>query len=43
MYGQSVHKAAEDFVKDGTPIPEKFSYMQPFLDTLAAIPGEKYV
>lgn len=43
MYGQSVHKAAEDFVKDSTPIPEKFSYMQPFMDTLAAIPGEKYV
>lgn len=43
MYGQSVHKAAEDFVKDSTPIPEKFSYIQPFMDTLAAIPGEKYV
>ena len=43
MYGQSVHKAAEDFIKDGTPIPEKFSYMQPFLDTLNAIPGEKHV
>jgi CRISPR/Cas system-associated exonuclease Cas4 (RecB family) len=43
MYGQAVHKAAEDFVKDGTAIPEKFAFMQPFLDTLAAIPGEKHV
>lgn len=42
MYGQDVHKAAEDFIKDGTPIPGKYAYMQPFLDTLAAIPGEKH-
>lgn len=42
MYGQDVHKAAEDFIKEGTPIPEKYDYMGPFLDTLASIPGEKY-
>lgn len=43
MYGQAVHAAAEDFVRDGKPVPEKFAYMQPFLNTLNAIPGEKHV
>ena len=43
LYGQAVHKAAEDFVKDGTPIPEKFEYVRPFVETLAAIPGKQYV
>lgn len=42
-YGKAVHSAAEDFVRDGKPVPEKFAYMQPFLDTLNAIPGEKHV
>ena len=43
LYGQAVHKAAEDFIKDGTPIPEKFEYVRPFVETLAAIPGKQYV
>lgn len=42
LYGQEVHKAAEDFVKDGTPVPEKFKYIRPFLETLASVPGTKY-
>ena len=41
-YGKLVHKAAEDYVRDGTPIPEKFKYMQPILDALITIPGEKH-
>lgn len=41
LYGTAVHKAAEDFIKDGTPVPEKFSFMQSYLDKLKAIPGEK--
>lgn len=41
-YGKLVHKAAEDYVRDGTPIPEKFKYMQSILDALIKIPGEKY-
>lgn len=42
IYGKLVHKAAEDYVRDGVPIPEKFKYMQPILDALTAIPGEKH-
>lgn len=42
MYGSDVHKAAEDYVRDDTPLPPKYSYIQPQLDILKAIPGEKY-
>jgi hypothetical protein len=41
VYGTAVHEAAELFVKDGTPIPEKFAYMRPIVEPLAAKPGEK--
>lgn len=42
MYGQEVHKVAEDFIKDKTPIPEKYSFVKPFMEVLDAIPGTKY-
>lgn len=42
LYGQEVHKVAEDFIKDKTPIPEKYSFVQPFMDILESIPGTKY-
>jgi hypothetical protein len=42
IYGTLVHEAAELFVKDGTPIPEKFAYMRPIVEKLAAIEGEKH-
>jgi hypothetical protein len=41
VYGTAVHEAAELFVKDGTPIPEKFAYMRPIVEPLAAKSGEK--
>lgn len=41
-YGTAVHEAAELFVKDGTPIPEKFGYMKPIVDSLVAIEGDKH-
>jgi hypothetical protein len=41
-YGTAVHEAAELFIKDGTPIPDKFSYIRPIMETLAAFPGEKH-
>jgi hypothetical protein len=41
LYGSAVHKVAEEYVRDGTPIPEKYAYIQPFLDPLKAMPGEK--
>lgn len=42
VYGTELHKAAEDFIRDGVPIPERFSFVQPYLDKLAAYPGEKF-
>lgn len=42
LYGKEVHKAAEDFIKDGTPIPEQFAYMRPIMDKLANKPGRKF-
>lgn len=42
VYGQDVHKAAEDHVKSGTPIPDKYSFMSPIVASLSAIPGEKH-
>lgn len=41
-YGTAVHLAAEEFIRDGKPIPEKFAFMRPILEKLAAKPGEKY-
>jgi len=41
-YGKLVHKAAEDYIRDGTPIPKQFQYMVPILDALNKIPGKKF-
>jgi hypothetical protein len=40
-YGTAVHKAAEDFIKLGTPIPAQYAFMQGPLETLKSKPGEK--
>jgi hypothetical protein len=42
IYGTAVHEAAEHFIKDGTPIPEKFAFIRPTVERLAAIDGEKH-
>jgi len=42
IYGQDAHKAAEDFVKSGVPIPPKFKFMAPTIEAFNAIPGEKH-
>ena len=42
IYGTELHLAAEEFIRDGTPIPERFSFIQPYMDKLAAYPGEKH-
>lgn len=42
IYGKEVHKAAEDYIKEGTPVPEKYAYILETLDALKAIPGDKY-
>ena len=42
LYGTAVHEAAEHFVKDGTPIPEKFAFMRPIVEKLNSINGDKH-
>ena len=42
IYGTELHKAAEDFIRDGTPVPERFAFVRPYLDKLAAYPGIKH-
>lgn len=42
LYGSAVHKAAEEHVRDGKPMPKKYGYMEPILDSLKKIPGEQF-
>lgn len=42
VYGQEVHKAAEEYVQKAMPIPAKFAYIKDFVDVLKAIPGAKH-
>jgi len=41
-YGTAVHEAAELFITNGTPIPEKFAFMRPIVEPLARKQGTKY-
>jgi len=41
-YGTAVHLAAEEFVRDGKPIPNKFAFIRPIVEPLAAKQGEKH-
>lgn len=40
-YGTELHKAAEEYVRDGTPLPGQFEFIQTTLDALVAKPGRK--
>lgn len=42
LYGKEVHKALEDYVRDGTPLAKNYQIYQKVLDELVAIPGDKY-
>tara|TARA_R110002020_G_scaffold38286_3_gene115218 strand:- start:395 stop:1063 length:669 start_codon:yes stop_codon:yes gene_type:complete len=43
LYGSRVHTAAEEYVRDGTPIPKAFSYIKPAIDAvLASNKGEAH-
>jgi CRISPR/Cas system-associated exonuclease Cas4 (RecB family) len=42
LYGSAVHKAAEDFMRDGVPIPAKYGFMLPLLEKLKSISGERH-
>lgn len=41
IYGKEVHKAAEDYVRDGKPIPDEYAFMKPVLESLMRKPGRK--
>ena len=41
-YGTEFHKAAEDYMRDDTPVPERFAFALPTLEALKAKPGEKH-
>lgn len=42
IYGKELHKAAEDYIKNDTPIPPQFAFIQDTVDALKKIPGEKH-
>lgn len=42
VYGTDVHAAAEEFIKNGTPVPGKYSVIAPTVEALAKFPGTKY-
>lgn len=42
LYGTEVHKALEDYVRDGTPLLKNYQRFKPVLDALVDIDGTKY-
>ena len=41
LYGNQFHKAAEHYIRDCAPMPERFDYAVGALDSLQAKQGEK--
>lgn len=41
LYGKELHKAAENYVRDGTPLPTQFEFIKSMLDKLLEKPGLK--
>jgi CRISPR/Cas system-associated exonuclease Cas4 (RecB family) len=42
IYGQEVHKAAEEYIRDDVPVPKKFEFLQDVLDAFKIIEGQKH-
>jgi hypothetical protein len=42
IYGRDVHSAAEHYIRDDKPLPPKYGYIQPILDQLNSLEGEKH-
>lgn len=42
VYGTEVHKAAENYIKDGVEVPPKFSFIRPVVEALSKIDGDKH-
>lgn len=43
QYGTDVHRALEEYVRDGKPLPEFYTRFKKTADALKDIPGERYV
>jgi hypothetical protein len=43
VYGTEVHLAAEEFIRDGKPVPDKYGFILPVVERLAKFPGDKRV
>jgi CRISPR/Cas system-associated exonuclease Cas4 (RecB family) len=43
LYGTEVHKALEDYVRDGKELPLNYKRFKPMIDALLSVPGERYV
>jgi len=43
LYGTQVHKALEDYARDGTELPKFYQKYKPQVDALLGIPGERYL
>jgi hypothetical protein len=43
QYGTDVHKALEDYARDGTELPKFYQKFKPQIDVLLAIQGERYL
>ncbi len=41
-YGTAVHKALEDYVRDGSPLPKNYQQYKKFVDPLLTVAGERY-
>ena len=41
QYGTEAHLVAEEYIRDGKPVPSKFSYMEPALESLGRRRGKK--
>lgn len=42
LYGKAVHLAAEEYIRDNKEIDPRFAFIEPYLQQLRAIPGEKH-
>lgn len=42
LYGTEVHKALEDYVRDGTPLAKNYERFKELADSLLEIPGERH-
>jgi len=43
QYGTDVHKALEDYARDGTELPKFYLKFKPLIDALLEIPGERFL